>query len=274
MNDHRTDQPHDRDLTSPVDVALARALARAGEELGEVPADVARTHIDAITVLATTHAHRAPAPAAGWRMRVRRVAGLTVVKVALGAGVAAAATTGGLAATGNLPDSVQQVVSDGARRVGIQIPQPSVPSSAEDEVVHEPQDQEKVDVPPTAPATPSSRLGDPGPDVDDVPDRPLRDHSAQTDPPADPDPGPLPVGPSENDPSPTPRQRPRPEPVPERHRPTPTPEGSPTPRAPAGAPAAPASDAASDHGDGADPHGASGGDPSGDAAGGRAPAAG
>lgn len=119
-----------REFDSPVDAALAAALLRAGEELRHVPAGVAASHLDAIAALAATHSHAGPTAGARptWRSRWRRLVGLTAFKVALGAGVAAAATTGGLAATGNLPDPVQRAVSDGARWVGVDLPAP-MPSS-------------------------------------------------------------------------------------------------------------------------------------------------
>ncbi len=116
----------DRDLASPVDRQLADALRDAGRSWGAVPEDVAARHLAAITALAAEHVHgaaRPPAPT--WRSRMRRVAGLTIVKVAVGAGVAAAATTGGLAAGGNLPDPVQGAVADGASWVGIDLPRPT-----------------------------------------------------------------------------------------------------------------------------------------------------
>lgn len=116
---------HDRDLVSPADRQLADALRDAGRSWGEVPEDVAARHLAAITALAAEHAHGAARPRAStWRSRMRRVAGLTIVKVAVGAGVAAA-TTGGLAAGGNLPDRVQDAVAEGARWVGIELPRPS-----------------------------------------------------------------------------------------------------------------------------------------------------
>jgi hypothetical protein len=73
--------------------------------------------------------------------RWRRRAALTtlmssiVAKVAF-ATVAVASTTGGLAATGNLPDAAQQVLSDVASRVGIHIPEP-IPSGFGSKVIEE-----------------------------------------------------------------------------------------------------------------------------------------
>lgn len=166
--------PPDRDLTDPVDAALAGALSRAGEDLGEVPADVARGHLDAITAQAVVHAHTAPVPARRTgstrvgRLRVRRLAGMTTVKIALGAGVAAAGTTGGLAATGNLPDPVQQVVSDGAGWIGIDVPAPA--DEAEEALEQDEDGQPSVDAPRPGADDDTGRLAPPrppaGPDDD------------------------------------------------------------------------------------------------------------
>lgn len=57
-----------------------------------------------------------------WGRRTRRVLGLTSVKLALAAGVAAATTTGGLAATGSLPAPLQEVAHDVGRQLGIGVP--------------------------------------------------------------------------------------------------------------------------------------------------------
>lgn len=110
---------------------LAAYLSELRDSLPEAPpADVAAQHLAAITAAAAEAAHSAPvtscAPSSRpWGARVRRLAGLTAVKVAIGATAAAAATGTGLAATGNLPDPVQQLVSDAADRIGIEIPAPA-----------------------------------------------------------------------------------------------------------------------------------------------------
>lgn len=278
MNDHSADRPHDRDLTSPVDIALARAMSRAGDELGQVPAEIAHAHLDAITALAATHTHQASVPAvpAGWRTRLRRVVGLTAVKVALGAGVAAAATTGGLAATGNLPGPVQQVVSDGARRVGIQLPQPSDPPAAEDQP-DEPQGTEEVVPTPPAPPPPPP-TDDASQDTGEAPDPPVTDSPPEDRPVDDPPPGEVPgsppAGPPEQDPGAPPQPRPEPEPTPGQEHSTPAAEASPSPRSPAVAPAAPTSEEAQgDEGDAGPQHAGQVGDSDSDG-GGRTPAAG
>jgi len=117
------------DLVSLVDRQCADALWQVGQSHSAVPDDVAARHLAAITSLAAEHVHAAARPLApSWGSRIRRVAGLTIVKVAFAAGIAAA-TTGGLAAEGYLPDSVQGVVADGARWVGIDLPRPA-PASA------------------------------------------------------------------------------------------------------------------------------------------------
>lgn len=141
--------PRDRpDLgdTSEVDPLVA-ALTAVGDDLASapVPDEVAERHLAAIVSLAAEHAHTVPAvtAAATRPRRVRRVLGLTAVKLGLAAGVAAA-TTGGLAATGSLPDPVQRVVSDGADRIGIHLPSPDDPvlrDEADDEA------DDRVDLP-------------------------------------------------------------------------------------------------------------------------------
>jgi hypothetical protein len=87
----------------------------------EVPNEVVAGHLRAILTLAMDTPDTRSARAR-WASRLRRVGALTTVKVAAGATVAVAAAGGGLAATGNLPPAVQQVVSDAGARVGVQIP--------------------------------------------------------------------------------------------------------------------------------------------------------
>lgn len=62
-----------------------------------------------------------PAPVPPWRRRAQQVMAMTTAKVALAAGVAAA-TTGGLAATGSLPDPAQQILHEVGQRIGIDFP--------------------------------------------------------------------------------------------------------------------------------------------------------
>jgi hypothetical protein len=59
-----------------------------------------------------------------WGRRARTTLGLTGVKLLVAATAAAATTGGGLAATGNLPDPVQQVVADAGERIGLRFPVP------------------------------------------------------------------------------------------------------------------------------------------------------
>lgn len=228
--------PFDRDLTDPVDAALAGALSRAGEDLCEVPADVARGHVDAITAQAVAHAHTAPAPRRGpgaswiaWRQRARRLAGMTAVKVALGAGVAAG-TTGGLAATGNLPAPVQQFVSDGAGWIGIDLPAPTT-DEVEDAVDREGPDEQSDTDPGPQPESPVRPVPPPAPDGGDQDARDARPPDA----PADEDqPGPPDTAPQPDD-RPAPEQRP--EPRDERPGPAEQPDSADAPAKPAPGPA-------------------------------------
>lgn len=73
-------------------------------------------------MLAEAAARHAPTPAATWRRRARQVLAMTGVKVVLAGGVAAAATTGGLAATGTLPAPVQQFAHEVGQQIGIGFP--------------------------------------------------------------------------------------------------------------------------------------------------------
>lgn len=139
----RNDDELDRLLhaAEPGDRAiLAEALRTLRADLDERPdPDVAERHLAAITAAAADAAH---APSAGsaaparapWRARLRRLAGLTAVKVALGVGAAAAATGTGLATTGNLPDPAQRVVADVAERIGIDLPRPDASPATTPEV--------------------------------------------------------------------------------------------------------------------------------------------
>lgn len=210
----------DRDLASPVDRALASAMRDAGWSWGTVPDDVAAQHLAAITALATEHAHvaaRPPSPT--WRSRMRRVAGLTIVKVAVGAGVAAAATTGGLAAGGHLPDPVQGVVADGVGWIGIDLPRPDPrpdPAADADEVVEDAPRSTTTDEVPAGDTPDSGEVAEvvpddappvttpaPGPpdelpaDTDDAPpdERPADAPPANTPPDREP-PAPQPGGPA------------------------------------------------------------------------------
>lgn len=119
---------------------LGAVLRAAAAEFDETPAaEVRERHLSAMRATAPSPN---PAPARGsqwnrgrgsqwnraslgaWARRARLALGLTAGKLALGVGMAAAAT-GGLAATGNLPDPAQRVVADVAEQIGLDLPRPS-----------------------------------------------------------------------------------------------------------------------------------------------------
>lgn len=107
-------------------VALRELLTHLRSALPTEPAEsTADRHLAELTQVAAEHAHEEPVTtaAAAWRRRVAHVLGYTATKVALGVGVAAAAT-GGLAATESLPDPVQRAVSTGASYIGVDFPYP------------------------------------------------------------------------------------------------------------------------------------------------------
>ncbi|MBW3576656.1 MAG: hypothetical protein KY462_02735 [Actinobacteria bacterium] len=92
------------------------------------PEDVAERHLAAITAAAQQAAHRPPAAPApkrqalrGWTRRVAAAGGL---KLAASATAVLAATGGGLAATGNLPDPAQRAVAEVLDEVGLTVPKP------------------------------------------------------------------------------------------------------------------------------------------------------
>lgn len=139
MSDDRTRDPLDRLLAggsdaadAPAEQALVDTLRRLRGETDQAPpTEVAEEQLSAIVALAQEHAHSAPvatpasaAPLAGWRRRLGLAGGLSLGKVVLVAGVAAAATGGGLAATGSLPAPAQQAIADAGDRLGIPIPPP------------------------------------------------------------------------------------------------------------------------------------------------------
>jgi|FLYL01.1.fsa_nt_gi hypothetical protein len=115
-----------RTFELPQDGPIGRFL----EELGRIP----ETPVNAELIGRLTREARAASagvtpPVAPLSPRWRRRAMLTTFlsslfgKLAIAA-TAVAATTGGLAATGNLPDPAQQWASDALARVGIEIPAP------------------------------------------------------------------------------------------------------------------------------------------------------
>lgn len=126
------DDPLDRLLTGPepaVHAPVAAAVQRLRDDLAEPPSSAATArHLAMLTEAAAEAAHLQPAPPVlgarmRWAIRARRVLGLTVVKIGLSVGVAAAAT--GLATSGNLPAPVQRTVVDIADRIGFDLPAPA-----------------------------------------------------------------------------------------------------------------------------------------------------
>lgn len=118
--------------------------------------DVAQDHLTAITAAATEAAHEAPTVAPVGRLHRwgRRVAAAGAVKIATAATVAAAATGSGLAATGNLPQPVQDGIARAAQTVGIDLPDSSerpAPEEQPDDLGTTPAEPAIVDsAPPTS----------------------------------------------------------------------------------------------------------------------------
>ncbi|MDX1621409.1 MAG: hypothetical protein R3320_10490 [Nitriliruptorales bacterium] len=178
------------------DGALGSFLAEARSSL-TTPADevTSARHLAATVAEARKHAHTVPAAApvtrtARWRGRVAQVFGYTATKIALGVGVAVAAT-GGLAATDTLPDPAQRVVSTGASYIGVDFPYPV--DSLDDTPVEELPDPE-TGIPADQPADRSDSTR--GAEVDapeddsapvDAPAEEGVDDAPPVDPPADDD---------------------------------------------------------------------------------------
>lgn len=116
MTDRWTDDLQVQD--DPALEAFLRDLSVHAD--GSVDPSVRTATLEAM--LAT--AAETPAATRGWSWggRVRRVLGLTGVKLVLAAGVAAATTTGGLAATGSLPAPMQHFAHELGRQLGIGVP--------------------------------------------------------------------------------------------------------------------------------------------------------
>lgn len=146
----------------PADEArLAAALRDLRSTLAAAPSDdVAARHLAAITAAAADASHRAPAQAGPLRRWGRRIAAAGAVKVAAaitGATVAVAATGGGLAAGGHLPQPAQQHVSDALSRVGIHVPTGLTPADGErDDAGTQPAGPAVVDQAPPTSAPPSA----------------------------------------------------------------------------------------------------------------------
>jgi hypothetical protein len=214
MADHRASDPLDRLLAGGSDAApgsgeraLVDALRRLRGETEQAPADeVAEEHVAAIVSLAQEHAHTAPtvtpaaSPVATWRRRLGLAGGISLGKVALAAGVAAAATGGGLAATGSLPAPAQQAVADVGDRLGIPFPAPLDPADVPDQRRGDDAPVELAPPEVTPPPTESLPTPEPLPTPQVVPPRPS-------------EPGPT-LGPPEHSPADPPEERPTPTEVP------------------------------------------------------------
>lgn len=114
MTDRWTDDPQVQD--DPALEAFLRDLSAHAD--GSVDPSVRTATLEAMLAAET------PATTRGWSWggRIRRTLGLTGVKLVLAAGVAAATTTGGMAATGSLPAPMQEFAHDLGRQLGIGVP--------------------------------------------------------------------------------------------------------------------------------------------------------
>lgn len=190
------------------DPALAAVLERLAERAGQPVDDLTRART--IRAMATAAGGDATDRSGRWARRGRRAAGLAVVKVLAAASVAAA-TTGGLATQGMLPDTVQERFHDLGARIGLQLPPGSPPPAADP-------DPGTDEVPAETP-TPAHDLPDdadvrrPGPAVRGGHGRPPArpDHASRPDDATPPDhanpqgpddPGPDETGPPEGPPAP------------------------------------------------------------------------
>lgn len=152
------------------DEQLAQVLRELRAELTSAPSeDVAERHLAAITAAAAGAAHEAPTPAPVGRLRRwgRRVAAAGALKIATVATAAVAVTSGGLAATGNLPQPAQDRVSDVLSNVGIHVPSGTDRADEHDpdDLGTEPAEPAVVD---SAPPTSTPPVETPNDDPDDV----------------------------------------------------------------------------------------------------------
>lgn len=181
------------------DERLAQVLRELRADLtGGPEEDVARQHLAAITAAAAETAQDVPAlaPVGLLRRWGRRAAAAGALKIATVATAAAAVTSGGLAATGNLPQPAQERVSEVLSSVGIHVPSGTettdpVPS----DLGTEPADPAVVDRAPPASVPPDETPADgtvgeqpPAEEANEPPgrrdgDEPLRSGG---DPPSDP----------------------------------------------------------------------------------------
>lgn len=110
------------------DPALAAALENLAECAGQPVDDLTRART--VRAMATAAGGDATGRTGRWARRGRRAAGLAAVKVLAAASVAAA-TTGGLATQGMLPDTVQETLHDLGVRIGLQLPPGSPPPAVD-----------------------------------------------------------------------------------------------------------------------------------------------
>lgn len=110
------------------DPVLTAALEDLAQRAGQPVDDVTRART--VRAMATAAGGDATDRTGRWARRGRRAAGLAVVKVLAAASVAAA-TTGGLATQGMLPDTVQETLHDLGARIGLQLPPGSPPPAVD-----------------------------------------------------------------------------------------------------------------------------------------------
>lgn len=110
------------------DPALAAVLESLSQRAGQPVDDLTRART--VRAMATAAGGDATGRTGRWARRGRRAAGLAIVKVLVAASVAAA-TTGGLASQGMLPDPVQETLHDVGARIGLQLPPGSPPPAVD-----------------------------------------------------------------------------------------------------------------------------------------------
>ncbi len=109
------------------DAELRALLDRlASTATDPVPPEVRAHELEGLLVAVSARTASSATPP--WRRRLRSLAAMTSAKVVLAAGVAVAGT-GGLAATGSLPDAAQELAHDLGQHVGVGFPDaPDSPS--------------------------------------------------------------------------------------------------------------------------------------------------
>ncbi|MEK9525747.1 MAG: hypothetical protein VWZ83_04985, partial [Acidimicrobiaceae bacterium] len=124
--------------------------------------DPTSVNIENLAALATASNLAAQRTTGGWRRRL--VALIGSVGIVGWTGAVAAGASAGLAATGNLPDPIQQVVADVLEGVNIEVPAPD-----EEPVDEDPVDEDLVEEDPV-PAVPAPDADDSvSPDSGDAP---------------------------------------------------------------------------------------------------------